>query len=146
VLLAVFLTSAWSRQTVWVFTNVLAQIGLGYPIVFLLAFARPRTQWLAAFGILFLYWLAFALYPLPAADFDWQSVGIPPDWTHLTGFTAHWEKNANFAAFFDLWFLNLFPHEKPFVFSGGGYQTLNFVPSVATMLFGVLAGASCEAT
>ena len=31
VLLAVFLTSAWSLRTDWVFTNVLAQIGLGRP-------------------------------------------------------------------------------------------------------------------
>ncbi len=36
VLLAVFLTSAWSKQTEWIFTNVLAQIGLGYPFLFLL--------------------------------------------------------------------------------------------------------------
>lgn len=140
VLLAVFLTSAWSRQTVWSFNNVLAQIGLGYPIVFLLVFTKPRTRWLAAFGILFIYWLAFALYPLPAADFDWASVGVPADWTFLTGFEAHWEKNANFAAAFDRWFLNLFPREEPFVFSRGGYQTLNFVPSIATMIFGLLSG------
>lgn len=140
VLLAVFLTSAWSRQTVWVFTNVLAQIGLGYPVVFLLAFTRPRTQWLAAFGILAAYWLAFALHPLPAADFDWQRVGVPADWVHLTGFAAHWEKNANVAAAFDRWFLNLFPREAPFVFSRGGYQTLNFVPATATMIFGLLTG------
>lgn len=140
VLLAVFLTSAWSRQTDWVFTNVLAQIGLGYPIVFLLAFTRPRTQWLAAFGILFAYWLMFALHPLPPADFNWQSVGVPGDWPHLTGFAAHWDKNANFAATFDRWFLNLFARKEPFVFSRGGYQTLNFVPSLATMIFGLLAG------
>jgi len=140
VLLAVFLTSAWSRQTVWSFNNVLAQIGLGYPIVFLLAFTKPRTQWLAAFGILFVYWLAFSLYPLPAADFDWASVGVPADWSFLTGFEAHWQKNANFAAAFDRWFLNLFPREESFVFSNGGYQTLNFVPSIATMIFGLLAG------
>ena len=140
VLLAVFLTSAWSKRTVWVFTNVLAQIGLGYPIVFLLAFARPRVQWLAAVGILVVCWLVFALHPLPPADFDWQSVGVPDDWVHLTGFAAHWEKNANLAATFDRWFLNLFPREEPFVFSRGGYQTLNFVPSLATMIFGLLAG------
>jgi heparan-alpha-glucosaminide N-acetyltransferase len=140
VLLAVFLTSAWSRQTVWSFNNVLAQIGLGYPIVFLLAFTKPRTQWLVAFGILLAYWLAFAVYPLPSADFDWASVGVPADWHFLTGFAAHWEKNANFAAAFDRWFLNLFPREKPFVFSTGGYQTLNFVPSIATMVFGLLSG------
>jgi heparan-alpha-glucosaminide N-acetyltransferase len=140
VLLAVFLTSAWSKQTVWSFSNVLAQIGLGYPVVFLLAFTKPRTQWLAACGILFAYWVAFALYPLPPAGLDWSSVGVPADWPHLTGFAAHWEKNTNFAAAFDRWFLNLFPHETPFAFSSGGYQTLNFVPSIATMVFGLLAG------
>jgi predicted acyltransferase len=140
VLLAVFLTSAWSPQTVWVFTNVLAQIGLGYPFLFLLAFTRPRTQWLAATGILVAYWLAFAMHPLLASDFDWKIVGVPDDWPHLTGFAAHWEKSANFAATFDRWFLNLFPRPAPFVFSEGGYQTLNFIPSLATMIFGMLAG------
>jgi predicted acyltransferase len=140
VLLAVFLTSAWSKQTEWVFTNVLAQIGLGYPFLFLLAFTRPRTQWLAVFGILATYWLAFALYPLPGSGFNWKAVGVPDDWPHLKGFAAHWEKNANLAAAFDLWFLNLFPRRAPFVFNEGGYQTLNFVPSLATMIFGMQAG------
>lgn len=140
VALAIFLTSAWSKQTEWVFTNVLAQIGLGYPFLFLLAFTKPRAQWIAAFSILGLYWLAFALSPLPSPGFNWQSVGVPANWPHLTGFAAHWEKNANFAALFDLWFLNLFPRETAFVFNRGGYQTLNFVPSLATMIFGLLAG------
>lgn len=140
VLLAVFLTSAWSPRTTWVFTNVLAQIGLGYPFLFLLAFTRPRTQWIAAFSILFLYWLAFALHPLPPPDFDWAAVGISGEWTYLEGFEAHWEKNANVAAAFDRWFLNSFPAAEPFRFSTGGYQTLNFVPSLVTMIFGLLAG------
>ena len=141
VLLAVFLTSASSRQTEWIFTNVLAQIGLGYTFLFLLYFAKPRTQWLAAFAILFAYWLAFALHPAAASGFDWKSVGVPANWPHhLTGFTAHWEKNANFAATFDLWFLNLFPRQAPFAFNVGGYQTLNFIPSLATMIFGMIAG------
>jgi heparan-alpha-glucosaminide N-acetyltransferase len=140
VLLAVFLTSAWSPQTDWVFPNVLAQIGLGYPFLFLLAFTRPRTQWLSAFGILFAYWLAFALHPLPASDFDWKAIGVPDNWSHLAGFAAHWEKGANFAATFDRWFLNLFPRPAPFVFNEGGYQTLNFIPSLATMIFGMQAG------
>ncbi|MFO0889554.1 MAG: DUF5009 domain-containing protein [Isosphaeraceae bacterium] len=140
VFLAVFLSSAWSQRTEWVFTNVLAQIGLGYPFLFLLAFTRGRTQWLSALGILAAYWLAFALHPLPGPDFDWKAAGVPDDWPHLTGFAAHWEKNANFAAGFDRWFLNLFPRLTPFVFSEGGYQTLNFIPSLATMIFGVQAG------
>ena len=36
--------------------------------------------------------------------------------------------------------MNLFPRAVPFTFSAGGYQTLNFVPSLATMIFGLLAG------
>ena len=58
------------------------------------------------------------------------------------GFFAHWNKNRNAAAAFDRWFLNLFPRPdgKPFVVNEGGYATLNFVPSIATMIFGVLAG------
>lgn len=140
VLLAVFLTSAWSSRTEWVFTNVLAQIGLGYPAVFLIAFRSERTQWILAGSILWLSWILFATHPLPASDFDWKSVGIPEGWKHLEGFAAHWDKNFNFAARFDRWFLNLFPREKPFEFSSGGYQTLNFLPSIATMILGVLDG------
>ena len=140
ILLAVFLTSAWSKQTDWVFPNVLAQIGLGSPFLFLLALTKPWTQWLAAAAILFACWLAFVLHPLPPADFDWKTVGVPNAWPHLTGLAAHWEKNTNVFAAFDTWFLNLFPRETPFTFNTGGYQTLNFIPSLATMIFGLLAG------
>ena len=140
VLLAVFFSSAGDRQTNWVFTNVLAQIGLGYVFLFLIAFARPRIQWIAAGAVLVGYWLLFCLYPLPPATFDWARVGIGSDWPRLTGFAAHWEKNANVAAVFDQWFLNLFPRSQTFVFNSGGYQTLNFIPSLATMIFGLLTG------
>ena len=140
VLLSIFLQSSWSTRTDWSFNNVLAQIGLGYPFLFLLAFAKPRVQWTTAFGILFVYWLLFALYPLPPATFDWNTVGVPNDWPHLSGFAAHWEKNWNPAASFDRWFLNLFPRDTPHTYSEGGYQTLNFIPSLATMIFGLIAG------
>ena len=140
ILLAVFLTSAWSPHTDWIFTNVLAQIGLGYPLLFRIAFTSARSQALLAGLILAAYWACFAFWPLPPADFDWSKVGIPADWPHLTGFAAHWDKNANFAAHFDQWFLNLFPRDQRFEFNKGGYQTLNFVPALATMIFGLLAG------
>lgn len=140
VLIAIFLTSAWSPQTEWVFTNVLAQIGLGYPILFLLGFASDRVVWATALGILVANWGAFAMFPTPSPDFAWDSVGVPEAWNFLTGFESHWEKNANIAAWWDRWFLNLFPREKPFEFSSGGYQTLNFIPSIATMAFGLLSG------
>ena len=39
---------------------------------------------MAAAGVLlFGYWLAFALTPLPQAGFDYASVGVKPDFPHL---------------------------------------------------------------
>ncbi len=140
--LGVFLASAWSAQTNFVFTNVLAQIGLGYTVVFLVLGRRPSTQAAVALVILVGYWLAFALWPLPARDFNYAAVGVPAHVVKLQGFAAHWGMNTNPAAAFDRWFLNLFPRPdgKPFHANEGGYATLNFVPSIATMIFGVLAG------
>src|SRR2546423_8811878 len=85
VALAILLTSNWSKGTEWVFTNVLAQIGLGYTFLFLLAWLTPRWQLAAGVGILVLYWGAFALYPQPPADLNPVSVGLPADWHRLSG-------------------------------------------------------------
>ncbi|HYG75082.1 MAG TPA: DUF5009 domain-containing protein [Planctomycetota bacterium] len=139
--IAIFLSSIGKKQTNFIFTNVLAQIGLGYPFLFLVAWLRPRWQFATAMGILIAYWAAFALYPLPGPDFDYAKVGVPKDWKyHFEGFAAHWNKNSNFASAFDQWFLNLFPCEAPFVFNRGGYATLNFIPALGTMIFGLLSG------
>ena len=139
--LGIFLRSQARPQTYFTFEDVLTQIGLGYVFLFLLAWTRPRTQLAAAVLILVGYWAAFALYPLPAPGFDTTTVGVRADWPHhVTGFAAHWDKNTNLAARVDQWFLNLFPRERPFVYNGGGYLTLNFVPSLATMIFGLLVG------
>lgn len=142
VLLGIFLSSNGSRLTNFTFVNVLTQIGLGY-VLLLFALGRGRGVQLGAIGaVLLAYWFAFYLYPAPSADFDFASVGLSPSWPHLTGLAAHWDKNSNFASAFDRWFLNLFPRVdgKTFQFNGGGYQTLNFIPSLATMLFGVMTG------
>ncbi len=92
--------------------------------------------------ILFGYWLAWALYPAPGANFDWAAVGVPADWhQHLyTGFAAHWNKNSNLGQAFDVWFLNLFPRTSRFLYNGGGYLTLSFIPTLGTMLLGLAAG------
>jgi heparan-alpha-glucosaminide N-acetyltransferase len=139
--LGIFLRSQSRAQTYFTFEDVLTQIGLGYVFLFLLAWTRPRVQLLAAALILVGYWAAFALYPLPAPGFDTTTVGVRADWPHhVTGFAAHWDKNTNLAARVDQWFLNLFPRERPFVYNDGGYLTLNFIPSLVTMVFGLLAG------
>lgn len=141
ILLGVFLRSNGAERTNFTFVDVTTQIGLGYIFLFLLA-GHPRwAQWTAAGAVLVGYWLLFVLYPAPPASFDWQAVGVPPDWPeHFTGLARHFEKNANAASAFDVWFINLFPLAKPFVYNGGGYATLNFIPSLGTMIFGLLAG------
>lgn len=139
--LGIFLRSMHRPQTNFTFEDTLTQIGLGYPFLFLLGFARPLVQWIAFGAILFGYWLAWALYPLPGPGFDWRAVGVPPDWPHhFTGFMAHWNKNSNLGAAFDQWFLNLFPRPEPFVANRGGYLTLSFIPTLGTMILGLVAG------
>jgi predicted acyltransferase len=141
VLLGVFLRSTHSPITNFTFEDTLSQIGMGYPILFLLGFRPPRWQWTALAIILGGYWLAWALYPVPGPGFDWQSVGVPSNWQHFySGLAAHWNKNANLGNAFDQWFLNLFPRVKPFVFNGGGYLTLSFIPTLGTMILGLAAG------
>src|SRR5262249_49190897 len=95
--LGIFLRSTHAPITYFTFEDTLTQIGLGYPILFLLAFRPPKQQW-AAFGVLlFAYWLAWELYP------------------------GQWTKGHNFGNAFDQWFLNLFPRTEPFVENNGGY-------------------------
>ncbi|MCC2672679.1 MAG: hypothetical protein K0Q72_5151 [Armatimonadetes bacterium] len=140
-LLGVFLRSLGRPQTNWVFEDTLSQIGLGYPFLFVLGFRSPRVQWSALAIILVGYWAAWALYPLPGPTFDPAAVGVPPDWPHsATGFAAHWNKNANLGLAFDQGFLNLFPRAEPYLYNRGGYLTLSFIPTLGTMLLGLIAG------
>lgn len=141
VFLGVFLRSQRHPITYFTFEDTLSQIGLGYVFLFLLGFVRVRTQ-VAVFLLLLVgYWGAFALYPAPGPGFDYQAAGVPAGWTHnYTGFLSHWNKNSNLAWAFDTWFLNLFPRESPFRFNGGGYATLSFIPTLATMMLGLFAG------
>jgi len=141
VALGIFLRSMHSTQTYFTFEDTLSQIGLGYPLLFLLGFRSERWQWGAFGAILFGYWLAWALYPAPGAGFDYTAVGVPQTWVHnFTGFAAHWNKNSNLGNAFDQWFLNLFPRTSPFVANNGGYLTLSFIPTLGTMILGLVAG------
>jgi heparan-alpha-glucosaminide N-acetyltransferase len=113
----IFLRSQHSRITYFTFEDTLTQIGLGYTFLFLLGFASRRGRWAALAAILGGYWLSWALYPAP-----------------------HWALNHNLGVAFDQWFLNLFPRESPFAFNSGGYLTLSFIPTLGTMLLGLIAG------
>ena len=146
VLLGVFLRSAGQNTTAtnWTFEDTLTQIGLGYAFLFVLGFRPVRDHWIALGVILVGYWAFFVTYPiLPPESFDYAKVGVPATWleTHgLNGFAAHWQKNGNAAWAFDTWFMNLFPRERPFLFNRGGYATLSFIPTLGTMILGLIAG------
>jgi len=137
ILLGVFLRSLGHESTNWTLEDVVSQIGLGYVGLFLL-WNRPwRVQLFSALGLLVAYWLLFALWPLPGESYDYATVDGKQ---YYEGFFAHWNMNAHPGHYFDQWLLNLFPREQPFVANGGGYNTLNFIPSLATMIFGLMAG------
>ena len=141
--LGIFLRSMDRSQTYFTFEDTLTQIGLGYPFLFLLGFRPPRWAWWALGAVLSGYWLAWALYPIAGPGFDWSSVGVTAAWNaqhNYTGFLAHWNKNYNLGNTFDQWFLNLFPRERPFVFNEGGYLTLSFIPTLGTMILGLIGG------
>ena len=141
ILLGIFLRSLERPQTYWTFEDTLTQIGLGYTLLFLLAFASLRVQIAIFTAILLGFWTVFVLYPVPAPGFDYTQVGVPANWPHLySGFLAHFNKNSNVSWAFDVWFLNLFPRETPFRFNGGGWSTLSFIPTLATMMLGLWAG------
>ncbi len=143
VALGIFLRSVGRPHTNFTFEDTLTQIGLGYFPLFLLGFTKPKWQWLALAIILAGYWAAFALYPLPGQDFNYAAVGVSPEWAakfNFTGFAAHWNKNSNLAWAFDRWFLSLFRSDKSFLFNNGGYATLSFIPTLGTMILGLIAG------
>jgi len=147
VCLGIFLRSIHSRETNFTFEDTLTQIGLGYTLLVLLGFCSRRIQVLALILLLVGYWLLFAIYPLPGAGFDYSATGTTASWEHnLQGFAAHWNKTTNAAWAFDRWWLNLFPREKIFQFNEGGYATLSFIPTLGTMLLGLVAGNILQST
>jgi predicted acyltransferase len=92
-------------------------------------------------------WTAFFMHPAPA-DYDFAAVNASAERSEVfEGQFRPWSKNGNWAHEMDVKFLNKFPRKEdengqpmPFNFNSGGYQTLNFLPSIATMILGVICG------
>ena len=143
ILLGIFLSSIGRTSTNFTFVNVLTQIGLAYPFLFLLLGTKSVVKWNVVSLILMGYWALFALDPSSAEAgtvFSLKEGFANPQ--IFSKYAEHWTKGDNPAARFDFWFLNLFPQPggQPFRSNSGGYATLNFIPSMATMIFGMLAG------
>jgi predicted acyltransferase len=121
------------------FTNVLAQIGLGYFFVFLLMGRSFRVQVATALIVLVGYGAWFVQHPAPdplpgAAAESISGLSVPQ---HIA---EHFSLGENPAADFDVWLFNTLPRTKKHTAHSGGYATLNFIPSAVTMLLGVMAG------
>ena len=144
ILLGIFLRSLSSRsRTYWTFEDTLTQIGLGYTFLFLLAFTSLRVQIAAFVAILVAFWgahLRSIPCRVPRASITPRSACGRTGRISTLGFLAHFNKNSNLAWAFDVWFLNLFPRERPFLFNSGGWSTLSFIPTLATMILGLWAG------
>lgn len=142
--LAIFLSSGSSRSTNWTLMNVLAQIGLGYPFLFLLWGKSPRFHAITAAVLLAGTWALYAFHSGAGLDLAKGNpqVGVTAAWAqqNLADVGAAWHKNANVGHAIDTWLLNQFPRREAFVFNSGGYQTINFIPSLVTMLFGLMCG------
>jgi len=144
VLLGVFLSSNGSKATNWSFMNVLSQIGLGYTFLFLLWRRGFLVQIAAVLLLLFGTWLGYTAFPGAGIDIEQGNpdVGISSEWAkaNLLNIDPAWHKNANVGQAADLQFLNSFPRLSPYEFNSGGYQTINFIPSLATMILGLICG------
>ena len=148
VFLGVFLRSLNSSQTNFTFEDTLSQIGLGYTFLFCsgpfpstcpVGCARAHPGRILAAPLL--------IIRLRRPNLTSRRRRPAPPWPHHpNGFAAHWNKNSNLAWAFDTWFLNLFPRKKPFTHNGGGYATLSFIPTLATMILGLLAGGVLRRT
>ena len=122
--LGVWMRSLGEPRVNWTFEDTLAQIGIGYvPLVCIALRFRLRGTLAIAIGLIAAYWLLFACWPLPDG---------------ATAFADHWNARRNPAQAFDRWFLPHFPgNENRF---GNGYGVLNAIPTLGTMLLGLVAG------
>ncbi len=120
VLLGVFLSTGSATRTVWVFPNVLCQIGLGYFFAWLLLNQKRSIQFAALAVLLATHWTWFKMNP-PPADYDYAAVGVkipdentkPEDREIFNGPWAAWSKNGNIAFRIDQKLLPMFRTVPP---------------------------------
>ena len=144
VVLGIFLISNGAESTNWSLMNVLTQIGLGYVFLFLMWRRATWLQWLTLAGILLATLAAYQWGNTGGVDLEQgaDEVGVSAAWAqnHLQAVPSAWHKNANLGHRVDLVVLNWLPQPTPFVYNGGGYQSINFFASLATMILGLILG------
>ena len=145
--------------------NVLAQIGLGYFIACLLIGIRARYQIGIGVCILVGYWVFMVSLPIhetTAEQIVSQEVDtselVHPQWYSPENVDARIRKSkdellsvsmnvarqftrhTNVPESMDRWLLNQIPRKNRFLLNPEGFATLNFIPSLVTMVMGLIAG------
>ena len=142
-MLGFFLRSMHQPQTYFTFEDTLTQIGLGYVFLFLLGFVvKEKWLWIALGAILFglLAGLGAVSRCGPRIRLAGGGRVLP---IGLITTAVSWRigtRTPISGTRFDQWFLNLFPRTSPFVANEGGYLTLSFIPTLGTMILGLIAG------
>ncbi len=104
----------YKRQLVWELWNVLTQLSVTILIAYLLMRYKPSAQILASVGLLLLTEMAYRFFP-------------------LEGFDQPFTKDHNFGTWMDLVLMGK-------INAGGGWVAINFIPTAAHTIWGVLAG------
>ena len=140
VALGIFLRSRNSDQTNFTFEDTLSQIGLGYTFLFVLAFfsrgcsGSPWGSSSSATGRP----SHFIRSPAPNSTMPRPAFrGLLRTPRRVRGSLGYQQQRR-------LGLRHLvpepIPRKRPFVGNGGGYSTLSFIPTLATMILGLLAG------
>ena len=141
VALGIFLRSIGRPMTYFTFEDTLTQIGLGYPFLFLLGFARPRGHGSRSAPILFGYWLRLGALSAAAPGLQLRSRGRAGRTGHTTSpASPRTGTRTRTSGWRSTMVPQPFPARTPFVFNSGGYLTLSFIPTLGTMILGLVAG------
>lgn len=104
----------YRRELVWELWNVLSQLSVTILIAYFLMRYKASVQILASFGLLLLTEIAYRTFP-------------------LEGFNQPFVKDHNFGTWMDLVLMGK-------INPGGGWVAINFIPTAAHTIWGVVAG------
>ena len=113
-LFGVSLHCVYANRLVWELWNVLTQLSFTYLVAFLMMRRSPRTQIGFTFALLVLTEVAYRSWP-------------------VAGFDQPFVKDHNFGSYMDMLLMGKLN-------AGGGWVTINCIPTTAHTMWGVLAG------
>lgn len=104
----------YRRELVWELWNVLSQLSVTIIIAYFLMRYKPSVQIIVSFGLLLLTEIAYRTFP-------------------LEGYNQPFVKDHNFGTWMDLILMGK-------INAGGGWVAINFIPTAAHTIWGVVAG------